>query len=32
MATRDALTDEDKSKNIILMCQARASEPVTVEA
>ena len=32
METRDALTDEDKSKNIILMCQARASEPVAVEA
>ena len=25
MDTQDALTDEDKSKNIILMCQARAS-------
>lgn len=32
METQDALTDEDKSKNIILMCQARASEPVVVEA
>jgi ferredoxin-NADP reductase/DMSO/TMAO reductase YedYZ heme-binding membrane subunit len=32
MDTQDALTDDDKSKNIILMCQARASEPVTVEA
>jgi ferredoxin-NADP reductase/DMSO/TMAO reductase YedYZ heme-binding membrane subunit len=32
METQDALTDEDKSKNIILMCQARASDPVMVEA
>ena len=32
METQDALTTEDKSKNIILMCQARASEPVAVEA
>ena len=32
MDTQDALTDEDKSKNIILMCQARASGPVLVEA
>ena len=32
METQDALTDEDKSKNIILMCQARASGPVLVEA
>jgi ferredoxin-NADP reductase/DMSO/TMAO reductase YedYZ heme-binding membrane subunit len=32
MDTQDALTDEDKSKNIILMCQARASGPVMVEA
>jgi ferredoxin len=32
METQDALTAEDKSKNIILMCQARASEPVAVEA
>jgi ferredoxin-NADP reductase/DMSO/TMAO reductase YedYZ heme-binding membrane subunit len=32
METQDALTDDDKSKNLILMCQARASEHVTVEA
>ena len=32
METQDALTAEDKSKNIILMCQARASESVAVEA
>jgi glycine betaine catabolism B len=32
MDTQDALTDEDKSKNIILMCQARARGPVMVEA
>jgi ferredoxin-NADP reductase/DMSO/TMAO reductase YedYZ heme-binding membrane subunit len=32
METQDALDDDDKSKNLILMCQARASEPVTVEA
>ncbi len=32
METQDALDDDDKSKNIILMCQARASEPVAVEA
>lgn len=32
METQEALTAEDKSKNIILMCQASASEPVAVEA
>jgi len=32
METQDALDDDDKSKNLILMRQARASEPVTVEA
>ena len=32
MDSQDALDDEDRSKNIILMCQARATEPVTVEA
>ena len=32
METQEALTVDDKSKNIILMCQARASEPVVVEA
>ena len=32
MATQDALTAEDKSKHIVLMCQARASKSVAVEA
>ncbi len=32
METQDALDDEDKAKSIILMCQARATEAVTVEA
>jgi glycine betaine catabolism B len=32
MDTQDALNDNDKLNNIILMCQARASEPVAVEA
>lgn len=32
METQDALTSDDKAKNIILMCQARASGPVMVEA
>jgi len=32
METQDALTSEDKGRNIILMCQARASGAVTVEA
>lgn len=32
MDVQDALNDEDKSNNIILMCQARASESVTVDA
>ena len=32
MENQDALNDDDKSKNLILMCQARASEAVTVEA
>jgi ferredoxin-NADP reductase/DMSO/TMAO reductase YedYZ heme-binding membrane subunit len=32
METQDALSAEDKSKNIILMCQARASGAVAVEA
>ncbi|HEV2328184.1 MAG TPA: ferric reductase-like transmembrane domain-containing protein [Verrucomicrobiae bacterium] len=32
METQDALTDEEKSKNIILMCQARATARVTVDA
>jgi ferredoxin-NADP reductase/DMSO/TMAO reductase YedYZ heme-binding membrane subunit len=32
METQDALTDEEKAKNIILMCQARATGRVTVDA
>ncbi|HXC36589.1 MAG TPA: ferric reductase-like transmembrane domain-containing protein [Candidatus Acidoferrales bacterium] len=32
METQDALTDEEKAKNIILMCQARATARVTVDA
>ena len=32
MDTQDALTDDDKAKNIILMCQARATGRVTVDA
>lgn len=32
MDTQDALTDEEKAKNIILMCQARATGRVTVDA
>jgi glycine betaine catabolism B len=32
METQDALTDDEKSKNIILMCQARATGRVTVDA
>ena len=32
METQDALTAEDKAQNMILMCQARASGPVAVEA
>ncbi len=32
METQDALTAEDKSKNLILMCQARAGETVAVDA
>lgn len=32
MEAEDALSEDEKSKNIILMCQARASESVTVEA
>ncbi len=32
MDAQDALSDEDRSNNIILMCQARATERVTVEA
>jgi ferredoxin len=32
MEVQDALDAEDKSKNIILMCQAKATRPVTVEA
>jgi ferredoxin len=32
MEFQDALDEDEKSKNIILMCQARATERVTVEA
>jgi ferredoxin-NADP reductase/DMSO/TMAO reductase YedYZ heme-binding membrane subunit len=32
METQDALSAEDKAKNIVLMCQARARGPVIVEA
>jgi ferredoxin len=32
METQDALTNEEKAKNIILMCQARAGRRVTVDA
>jgi ferredoxin-NADP reductase/DMSO/TMAO reductase YedYZ heme-binding membrane subunit len=32
METQDALSAEEKSKGIILMCQAHANGPVTVEA
>jgi ferredoxin-NADP reductase/DMSO/TMAO reductase YedYZ heme-binding membrane subunit len=32
METQDALGDEDRANNVILMCQAHASEHVTVEA
>jgi ferredoxin-NADP reductase len=32
METQDALDDRDKSGDIILMCQAKATEPVTVDA
>jgi len=32
MEVQDALDEEDKSNNVILMCQAKATEHVTVEA
>ncbi len=32
METQDALTDEEKARNIILMCQAKATGHVTVDA
>lgn len=32
METQDALSDEEKSKGIILMCQARSNGPVIVDA
>jgi len=32
MAVEDALTEEDKGQNIILACQAKATEDVSVEA
>jgi glycine betaine catabolism B len=32
MAVQDALTPEDKAKNLILPCQARSTIPISVEA
>ena len=32
MAVEDALTPEDKTQNIILACQAKATEPISVDA
>ncbi len=32
MAVQDALTEEDKKQNIILACQAKATEPISVDA
>ncbi|MCY7349320.1 MAG: 2Fe-2S iron-sulfur cluster binding domain-containing protein [Cytophagaceae bacterium] len=32
MAVQDALTEDDKTKNIILVCQAKATADVTVDA
>jgi ferredoxin-NADP reductase/DMSO/TMAO reductase YedYZ heme-binding membrane subunit len=32
MEVQDALDEDDKSKNIILLCQARSAESVTIEA
>jgi ferredoxin-NADP reductase len=32
MAVQDALTPEDKAKNLILACQARSTVPISVEA
>jgi ferredoxin-NADP reductase/DMSO/TMAO reductase YedYZ heme-binding membrane subunit len=32
METQDALDDDEKSKNIILLCQAKATDNVTIEA
>ncbi len=32
METQDALNDEDRAQNLILCCQARCLEPVTIDA
>jgi ferredoxin len=32
MAVQDALTPEDKAKNLILACQAKSTVPISVEA
>jgi ferredoxin len=32
MEVQDALDDADKSKNLILLCQAKATDNVTIEA
>lgn len=32
MAVEDALTEDDKAQNIILACQAKATEDVAVDA
>jgi ferredoxin len=32
MEVEDALDESDKSNNVILLCQAKATEPVTIEA
>jgi ferredoxin len=32
MEVQDALDDADKSNNLILLCQARATDHVTIEA
>jgi ferredoxin len=32
MEVQDALDDEDKSENVILLCQAKSTGNVTIEA
>jgi hypothetical protein len=32
MAVQDALTPEDKVRNLVLACQARSTVPISVEA